>query len=222
MHQVNSCRSNTKRSGWRIAIAGTGGQGVLTATKLLCDAFVARGYDVVSGQLHGMAQRGGSVQSSVIIDGGVSPVIAGGRADFVVGFEPVETLRAANYLSPTTVVYMNTTAVVPFVLAQRTVLKQDDANYPDVSRLVDTLSAATANLFTLDATQRAIEAGAAKSLNMVMLGCLLASDDLPCSADEFLEFITNRLPPASRDVNARAFLSGVKAVKARTVGSGSL
>lgn len=192
---------------------------MLTATKLLCDAFVARGHDVVSGQLHGMAQRGGSVQASVIIDGGVSPVIAGGRADFVVGFEPIETVRAANYLSHTTVVYMNTTAVVPFVLAQRTVLKHEDAEYPDVSRIVETLSAA-AKLFALDATERAIEAGAAKSLNMVMLGCLLASDDLPCSADEFLEFIANRLPPASRAVNTRAFLSGVEAVKARSVGSG--
>ena len=48
-------------SGWRICIVGTGGQGVLTAARLLCDTFVERGHDVVSGQLHGMAQRGGGV-----------------------------------------------------------------------------------------------------------------------------------------------------------------
>lgn len=218
---MHSGRSDKKRPGWRIVIAGTGGQGVLTAAKLLCDGFVARGHDVVSGQLHGMAQRGGSVQSSVIIDGGISPVIANGRADFLVGFEPVETVRAANYLSPATVVYMNLVPVVPFVLAQRTVLKQNDANYPEVSQLVETLSAATANLFTLDATQCAIEAGAAKALNMVMLGCLFASDDLPCTADEFLEIVISRVPAKLKEVNVRAFRSGVEAAKAWAVGSGS-
>lgn len=218
---MHAWRTYKERPGWRIVIAGTGGQGVLTAARLLCDAFVDRGHDVVSGQLHGMAQRGGAVQASVIIDGGISPVIANGRADFVVGLEPIETVRAANYLSPTTVVYMNLAPVVPFVLAQRAVLKQDKASYPDVSKLVEALSAASDNVFTLDAKQCAIEAGAAKTLNMVMLGCLFASDDLPCTADEFLEIITNRVPPALKDVNTRAFRSGVKAAKAWAVGSGS-
>ena len=69
-------------------------QGVLTAARALCEFFAERGHNVVSGQLHGMAQRGGSVQSSVVIDSGISPVIARGRADFVVGFEPAETVRA--------------------------------------------------------------------------------------------------------------------------------
>lgn len=213
--------TNKKPSGWRIVIAGTGGQGVLTAAKLLCDAFVAHGHDVVSGQLHGMAQRGGAVQSSVIVDGGISPVIANGRADYVIGFEPIETVRAVNYLSPATVVYMNLTPVVPFVLAQRTVLKKKDADYPDVSQLVETLSSATANLFTLDAAQRAIEAGATKTLNMVMLGCLFASDNLPCTADEFLEIITSRVPAGLKEVNIRAFRSGLEAARAWAVGSGS-
>jgi indolepyruvate ferredoxin oxidoreductase beta subunit len=218
---MHAGRTGKKGSACRIVIAGTGGQGVLTAAKLLCDAFVARGHEVVSGQLHGMAQRGGAVQSSVIIDGGISPVIANGRADFVVGFEPVETVRAANYLSPSTAVYMNLAPVVPFVMAQRTVLKQNDANYPKVSGLVETLSAATDHLFTLDATQCAIEAGAAKALNMVMLGCLFASDELPCSADEFLEIIISRVPAKLKEVNIRAFRSGVEAAKAWSVGSGS-
>lgn len=214
-------RTRKRGPGRRIVIAGTGGQGVLTAAKLLCDAFVARGHDVVSGQLHGMAQRGGAVQSSVIIDGGISPVIASARADYVLGFEPIETARAINYLSPSTIVYMNLAPVVPFVLAQRAVLKQDGADYPDVSQLVETLSVATRNLFTLDATQSAIEAGAAKALNMVMLGCLFASDDLPCNADEFLEITTSRIPARLKDINIRAFRGGVEAARALVVGSES-
>jgi len=215
---MHARRTGKNGSGCRIVIAGTGGQGVLTAAKLLCDAFGARGHEVVSGQLHGMAQRGGAVQSSVIIDGGISPVIGNGRTDFVVGFEPIETVRAANYVSPSTVIYMNLAPVVPFVLAQRTVLKQDDADYPDVSQLVEALSAATDHLFTLDATKHAIEAGAAKALNMVMLGCLFASDDMPCKADEFLEFIISRVPAKLKEVNVRAFRSGVEAAKSWAVG----
>ena len=213
--------TDRKRSSWRIVIAGTGGQGVLTAAKLLCDAFVARGHDVVSGQLHGMAQRGGAVQASVIVDGGISPVIANGRADFVLGFEPVETMRAVNYLSSSTVVYMNVAPVVPFVLAQRTVLKQSGADYPDVSQLVEKLSATTSNILTLDAAQCAIEAGATKTLNMVMLGCLFAGDGLPCTAEDFLEVVASRVPPRLKEINMRAFRSGIEAVRAGAVESGS-
>lgn len=83
---MSAADSQKNGDGWRILIAGTGGQGVLTAARLLCDVFVEDGHQAVSGQLHGMAQRGGSVQSSVIIDCGISPVIPSGRADFVLGF----------------------------------------------------------------------------------------------------------------------------------------
>ncbi len=93
---------------------GTGGQGVLTAAKLLCAAFMERGHEVVSDQAHGMAQRGGCVQSSVMIDCGISPVIAQGTADFVLGFEPVETARALPIMAATTTVFMNTSPVIPY------------------------------------------------------------------------------------------------------------
>lgn len=210
-----------KRSGWRIVIAGTGGQGVLTAAKLLCDAFVARGHDVVSGQLHGMAQRGGAVQSSIMIDAGISPAIGHGRADMLVGFEPIEAVRAVNFLSPSTIVLVNVAQVVPYVLAQRTVRKQEGADYPDVTKLMATLAAATSHVFSLDATQCAVEAGAARALNMVMLGCLLGSDELPCTAEEFLATVSDRIPPALKEINTRAFLAGVRAARAWAVGSSS-
>jgi len=115
------------KSGWRVLIVGTGGQGVLTAARLLCDLFVDRGHDVVSGQLHGMAQRGGSVQSSVLIDCGSSPMIAKGRADVVLGFEPVETARALPFMSSRTVVYMNTNPVIPYTVGQQWVLSKGKA-----------------------------------------------------------------------------------------------
>lgn len=210
------------RAGWRILIAGTGGQGVLTAARLLCDGLVELGHQVVSGQLHGMAQRGGAVQSSVIIDGGISPVIPSGRADFVVGFEPVETARALSFMSSNTVVYMNTTPVIPFILAQRTVLKEGDAKYPDVQPLTDGIRAVAPNTFAFDATQCAVEAGSARALNMVMLGCLLGSGSLPCTAEDFWNIVSKRLPPALREVNAKAFLKGAGLAAELQVSGGRL
>ncbi len=196
-------------AGTRVLVAGTGGQGVLTAARLLCDCFVDLGHEVVSGQLHGMAQRGGAVQSSIIIDGGTCPVIAAGQADFVVGLEPVETVRALPVVSEHTWVYMNTAPIIPYVVAQRAARKEADASYPDVDGLIAAMHAATSNVLTLDATACAIEAGSAKALNMVMLGCLLGTGSLPCSADTFWEAAVRRMPPKLHDTNSRAFRAGV-------------
>ena len=199
--------------GWRILIVGTGGQGVLTAAKLLCDCFVERGHCVVSGQLHGMAQRGGAVQSSVMIDCGACPVIPSGRADFVVGFEPVETARALPLMSSDSVVFMNTTPVLPYILAQRTVLEEDDSEYPDVGGLVEAVLTVAPRTFAFDASRWAVDAGSVKALNIVMIGCVLGLGSLPCTADEFWEIVSGRIPPALREANTTAFWKGAEFAK---------
>lgn len=212
---MESNRGTSNRRGWRIVIAGTGGQGVVTAARLLCECFAERGHEVVSGQLHGMAQRGGAVQSSVIIDGGISPIIPSGRADFVVGLEPVETVRALPLMSSQSTVYMNTTPVIPFVLAQRAVRAEGGEEYPEVPELVRCVRAVTENLFSLDAAQLAAQTGISAALNMVMLGCLLGSAALPCTADAFADFLAARIPPAHRESSLKAYGLGVTAVNGR-------
>ncbi len=207
---MDAVKTHSGSTGWRIVIAGTGGQGVLTAARLLCETMVEEGHHVVSGQLHGMAQRGGSVQSSVLIDAGISPVIGLGGATCVLGFEPVETTRALPLMAPETVVYMNTTPVIPYVLGQRQVSDQGDAAYPDLKLLTDSVCAVTRHLCSLNAAQVAIEAGSATALNMVMLGCLLASGMLPCSADRFWQIASGKMPRRMADQNTRAFTEGVK------------
>jgi len=207
---MDSVEGRHNRSGWRIVIAGTGGQGVLTAARLLCDCLVELGHHVVSGQLHGMAQRGGAVQASVIIDGGISPVIPRGRAGFVVGLEPLETVRALGFMSSSTVVYMNTIPVVPFVLAQRSVLKEDDAEYPNVQQLIASVRAVAHNTLAFDATRCALEAGSGKALNMVMLGWLVGSGALPCTTGSFWRVVSKRMPPALRETNGKAFWKGTE------------
>lgn len=210
----------SERSGWRIVIAGTGGQGVLTVSRLLCDVFVERGHHVVSGQLHGMAQRGGSVQSSVIVDAGISPVIASGRADVVLGFEPVETVRAIPLMGSRTVVFLNTTPVIPFSLGQELVLGKGDGKYPDVEELCETARAASGSLHAFEATRLARDAGSVRSLNMVMLGCLLGSGFLPCDAGVFWSDVSGRMPAAFREVNEKAYHLGVEVGASFAVGDG--
>jgi indolepyruvate ferredoxin oxidoreductase beta subunit len=208
-------RPNNERpssSGWRIAIAGTGGQGVITVAKVLCEAFVALGHDVASSQLHGMAQRGGSVQSAVLIDCGISPVIAHGAADFVLGLEPVETARALPLMSQRTRVFMNTTPVVPFVLAQRYVLEKPGADYPDVNGLIEQVSAVAGPVHPFDATKLAAEAGSPRTLNVLMLGCLLGTGALPCTPERFWESVGRIVPAPLVKANTGAFLAGVAAV----------
>ena len=200
----------TEKPGWRIVFAGTGGQGVVTAARILTEFFSARGNQVVSGQLHGMAQRGGSVQASVMIDCGISPVIPAGAADCVVGFEPVETVRALPFMSQGTTVFMNTTPVVPYVLSQQIVRGKGDARYPSQESLEKNILAATSNLLAFDATELARSAGMVKTLNVVMVGCLFGSGILPATPDEFIETVMKTVPSKLAKANDRAFRTGVE------------
>lgn len=198
-----------RRAGWRIAIVGTGGQGVLTAAQLLCAVFVEHRREVVSSQLRGMSQRAGGVQASVMVDCGISPVIAAGAADVVLGFEPVETARALPIMSRRTLVLLNTTPVIPYVLAQQSVLQDIDVPYPDVHELVEHIRAVAPNVYGFDATALAAEAGAPQVLSMIMLGCLLGTERLPCPADGFLETVAGIIPPALVELNRKALDTGI-------------
>jgi indolepyruvate ferredoxin oxidoreductase beta subunit len=146
-----------------------------------------------------------------MIDRGISPVIPQGGADFVLGFEPVETARALPFMSAKTVVYMNTTPVVPFILGQRAVSKEGDAKYPDVQELADSIRAVAANTLLIDATDLAEEAGSTKTLNMVLLGCLLGGGSMLCTPEDFWNSVASAMPAALREANNRAFFSGVEA-----------
>ncbi|MHC4211259.1 MAG: 2-oxoacid:acceptor oxidoreductase family protein, partial [Planctomycetota bacterium] len=151
----------------------------------------------------------GSVQSSVMVDAGIRPVIPGGAADIVLGLEPAETARALPLMSPATLVFMNVVPVVPYVLTQRLVREQPQAGYPDVDDLVQRVRAVAGEVHAFEATAVAIEAGSLRTLNMVMVGCLLGAGTLPCTADRFWETVTGTIPPPLADANTRAFYDGV-------------
>ena len=172
--------------------------------------FSAHGHQVQSSQLHGMAQRGGAVQSSVLVDCGISPTLGRGCADFVLGFEPVETARVLPYMSSATVVFLDPTPIAPYVLSQNFVFGDQPTEYPCLDHLCDIIRSVTMNLVTVDATTLAKQAGSAKALNVAMLGCLFGSGLLPYRAADFLDTTMKTVPPRVAGTNHRAFRNGVK------------
>jgi len=138
-------------SGWlRILIAGAGGQGVLSAGRWLGDATHACGIPVVVAQLHGLSQRGGSVQSSVAIGGARSPQIPDGMADVLVALEPMEGARVLGKVSERTTALVNTRPIVPASL------QSTGKPYPDLKALLGPVGARAHRLVSLDATSLAI------------------------------------------------------------------
>ena len=97
-----------------ILLVGVGGQGTITAAKLLTTGLMAEGYDVKMSEIHGMSQRGGSVSSQVRYGDNVqSPVIEMGTADVIVAFEKMEAMRYINYLKPEGIIIVNDTEIWP-------------------------------------------------------------------------------------------------------------
>jgi len=147
-------------------LVGVGGQGIITASKIIGDAAVLAGKNVLLSETHGMAQRGGSVICTARIGEVHSPLIPDGSADVILSFELLETLRALCKASRSTTVISSTERIVPLSVSTQ------KFKYPekeDVAREVGR----TSKSFTLvDAANIAAEAGVPMSSNIVMVGAL--------------------------------------------------
>lgn len=193
---------------YTVQIVGVGGQGVLLASMVLGNAAMNAGYDVAMSEVHGMAQRGGSVLSTVRFgDGVVSPLEAEGCADLIMGFEPAETVRNLPLGNRDTTVLMNLDPVLPSMVAA------GFENYPDIQDLIDSVKKVNGNLITLDASKIAIEAGKVVAANAVMIGAVAAADGFPLSKEVLLEALKAQVPPKFLDLNVKAFEMGYAAVK---------
>jgi indolepyruvate ferredoxin oxidoreductase beta subunit len=188
----------------RIFFTGVGGQGTLLATRLVGEAALEEGLPVLMSEIHGMAQRGGVVESSVVLGSAASPVIADGEADVVIAFEPLEAARALPKCNPKTVVITNTTPVLPFsVTTGRSAYPEPDALYRMVEPYV-------ASLIRVDANGLASSAGAARSSNVVMIGVLAGSGIMPVSKNSFERALRQILPERLLEANLRALDAGCR------------
>jgi indolepyruvate ferredoxin oxidoreductase beta subunit len=187
---------------FNIVIAGVGGQGVLMASKVLAESALASGMDVKQNEVHGMAQRGGSVISFVRIGDQVnSPVVMPGSADLLISFEPLEALRYIHYLKPGGRLVYNKVSINPSTVAAGL------AVYPlDVEQQI---AAACANAQGIEALSIAREAGNGKAVNMVMVGTVMK--DLPLKEEVITEVVKQLSQGKGVEVNLKALAGGAAA-----------
>ncbi len=187
-----------------ILLAGVGGQGVLLASQIFTSVAIEAKLDVKQSEVHGMSQRGGSVTSHVRFGERVySPTIDPGEADFLIGFERLETLRNMHCLKAGGKVIYNSMRINPGTVASGA------AEYPaDVPEQILAFGEQT---FMIDGLGLAEQAGNARSSNVVMVGAV--SSFLPLPESLWEEKIKEILPAKLVDLNLKAFHLGRAAVK---------
>lgn len=194
-----------------VIICGVGGQGNILVSGLLASTLLRKGYYVSVGETFGAAQRGGAVFSSVRISAQKSygPLIPEGRADLILGLEPLETLRMLHkYGNPEVACITNTYPVFPVgVLAK----KQEYPQYEALEKAIRDLSKAS---WFLNATQIAIKLGATIVANIVMVGALLRSAQLPLERSDLEHEMRESFPPSRMELNLTALDEGFQALKA--------
>ena len=186
-----------------ILIVGVGGQGTLLASVLLGNLALAKGYDVKLSEVHGMAQRGGSVVTHVkISEGGVSsPLIEEGDADVIIAFEELEAYRWLPYLKEGGTIYVNAQQILPMPV----ILGQ--AKYPE--NIKKTLEEKAGKVKAFNALAIAEECGSDKAVNVVLLGA--ASKDMPFDDEAWLKVIEENVKPKFIELNKKAFALGKQA-----------
>jgi indolepyruvate ferredoxin oxidoreductase, beta subunit len=185
-----------------ILIVGVGGQGTLLASVLLGNLAMEAGYDVKLAEVHGMAQRGGSVVTHVRINKSPvsSPLIEEGGADIIVAFELLEGFRWISYLKPEGALLINNQKINPMPVIMGAV------EYP--GGIVGYLENHVKHLFLLDADALAVQAGNIKAVNTVLMGAL--STKMPFTEEMWLNQIEKNVKPKFIALNKEAFMLGRK------------
>lgn len=191
----------------RLVIVAVGGQGNLLASSVLGEACLLAQVPMRMSEIHGMAQRGGVVESALVFGDAASSIISDGEADVLLGFEPAETLRALGKCNRGSVVITNIAPLMPFTV------NIGQGVYPDLKRLQELIRGKTARLVAFNATALAKQAGNVLAVNMVLLGALIQTGVLPLTGDPVREAMRRKTKAAFLDVNLKAFDLGHAAAR---------
>jgi indolepyruvate ferredoxin oxidoreductase, beta subunit len=197
-----SAKSAGKVDEFNIVFTGVGGQGVLTLAEIVAEAALRQGYDVRMSELHGLAQRGGSIPCQVRFGKKIlSSLVKVGDADLIVGMEPLEALRSAKFgSSKKTVVVTNTQTIDPISV---TVLGK---KYPSMAEIEKMFKGFSKKVIAVDATGIANkETGTAVASNIYLIGLLSARGLLPIKREILLDTIRDYVPAKHFEMNKRLF-----------------
>ena len=181
-----------------IMIVGVGGQGTLLTSRILGGITIKAGYDVKLSEVHGMAQRGGSVVTFVRYGEKVNePIVEEGQADVLIAFERLEALRYAHFLKKDGVLVVNDQRIDPMPVVIGA------AKYPE--GIIEGLEKKY-KVLKVDAMAEALKRGNARTFNIIVLG--MAAKHMDFKKEDWLEVIENTVPPKTIDINKRAFEVG--------------
>lgn len=181
-----------------IMIVGVGGQGTLLTSRILGGITVENGYDVKLSEVHGMAQRGGSVVTYVRYGEKVTePIVEEGQADVLIAFEKLEALRYAHFLKKDGVIIVNDQKIDPMPVVTGV------AKYPE--GIIEHLSEKY-KVISVDAQKEALELGNSRVFNVIILG--VAASKMDFEKEQWIEVIMKKVPPKTIDINVKAFERG--------------
>jgi indolepyruvate ferredoxin oxidoreductase beta subunit len=185
----------------RFLISGVGGQGTVLASDILSNVGISSGYDVKKSDILGLAVRGGAVVSHVRWAEKVhAPVLEEGSADYLVGFEWVETLRRVSYVGSDGTILVNDCRMDPISVSS------GEAEYPNREEILAILKKAAKNVIVIPGLQTALDLKEARVLNIVMMGAL--SGLLKSEEPLWEEVIQRRVPQKYLDLNRKAYRRG--------------
>lgn len=187
-------------------IVGVGGQGIILFTRVLGEACVKAGIPIVVSEVHGMAQRGGIVESSVCLYG-KSPFVSEGEADFIIAFEPMEALRFVKRAKKDATLLISEDPVFPLAV------KEGLYSYPDLSSYFEKIKTYFKKVIFIPGEKLAKEAGSSKTLNMILLGAASALNIFPISSQFLKDAISSLLPEKLKEMNLKAFDLGFNYIK---------
>jgi indolepyruvate ferredoxin oxidoreductase beta subunit len=182
-----------------IVLVGVGGQGILLASEILAQTAMLEGYDVKTNEVHGMAQRGGSVMAQIRYGKEVhSPLVARNEAHILGALEKVEALRYADYLRPDGLAAVSTQAIMPVTVSS------GEARYPQDAE--ELLKQAFTRLVYIDASKIARELGDIRTANIVLLGAI--SQGLDLALESWEKAIALCVKEKFLEINRKAFAAG--------------
>lgn len=181
-----------------IVLAGVGGQGTILVSKILTTALIDAGYDVKMSEIHGMAQRGGSVSTTVRYGEHVdAPLVGEGAADILVAFEQMEAVRWSTYLKPDGIIVVNDYKIMPLPVASGA------AEYPE--GCIEALEQHF-DVIAFNAGDAAKDLGNSRVMNIIMLGAMVEAFEM--NEFDWDAALVKILPPRFLEINRKAFAVG--------------
>lgn len=187
---------------YKIYLIGVGGQGTIKTATIIGEAAMAQGLNAVMSEVHGMAQRGGTVVTEIKVGKANSPLIERNSADLVLAFEPSELLRVLSRIGKDSRVIANRSVIIPFTVSLGI------SEYPDKVQMFDKLRKEINHLYLIDAEKLARKAGNIITVNMVILGAVLAISGFPVKKEAIIVSIQRNIPAHTVDVNLQALELG--------------